>query len=606
MNIAKIREALRSFRAAQPEVASAFRWSNNLVRSIDRPYVWYTWVSASFTGMLNIGAFALFGFSAQYFIESMSADGRPSMTALLVILGATIVFFGVKSAASLYAWHRREVFERKLHDRLDMLRVNTLRSLDLGRLSDPEFQATLDFANDRGVSSVSRLFRIQGEWISAIAGAVLGLAVIAAIDPILLLLAAIPAIPRAVRSFVIDRKTRAVWERFHIPRRWRSQYRYLITDRHRVTEAKLLCREPELQRRYRVRVRGLAQQDDVINRFTLLGNAALIPIEIAVVSIALLYLGWGLVAGTIAFGAMAVAMGSVQTAVRSFSEISTLVVRTRTLSQDFGYLEKLLDTKPLIDESLASPIHLSDVPAISLKEVCFTYPGQCQQAIRDCTVHIEPGERIAIVGKNGSGKTTLARLLAKVYEPSEGHVLVNNVPTTSFTQASWLRHMLLVAQGMNVPDMQVAEIVSGTARTAIDQQRLERAMDLSAADEFVNALPKGVYSQVGEEWPGGVGLSTGQTQRIALAAAFYRLLDPQVKVAIFDEPMANVDVETRERFYSALSSFGNKTIIVIAHDPLFLQHFERVVVMGEGRIVTDISGTADITAYKLSVLDAQQ
>ena len=102
----------------------------------------------------------------------------------------------------------------------------------------------------------------------------------------------------------------------------------------------------------------------------------------------------------------------------------------------------------------------------------------------------------------------------------------------------------------------------------------------------VIALPEGMKTWIGEDWPTGRGFSTGQMQRLALAGAFYRFLDPRIFIGIFDEPMANCDVETRTRFYRSIGKapeFSRKTVLMSLHDPLYLQQFDRVVLLEVGQ-----------------------
>ena len=127
------------------------------------------------------------------------------------------------------------------------------------------------------------------------------------------------------------------------------------------------------------------------------------------------------------------------------------------------------------------------------------------------------------------------------------------------------------------------------------------ALDFSGADEIVATLPEGMETWIGEQWPGGRGFSTGQLQRLALAGAFYRFLDPGIFVGIFDEPMANCDVETRTRFYQSVSKaseFKDKTVLMSLHDPLYLHYFDRILLLEKGVIVEDLRGHEKIVSYR--------
>ncbi len=149
--------------------------------------------------------------------------------------------------------------------------------------------------------------------------------------------------------------------------------------------------------------------------------------------------------------------------------------------------------------------------------------------------------------------------------------------------------------------MEAARALTGLVGEAIDGDRMALALLYSGADDVVAALPDGMRTWIGEQWPGGRGFSTGQMQRLALAGAFYRFLDPFVFVGIFDEPMANCDVETRSRFYQSIRKapeFSRKTILMSLHDPLYLQYFDRVLLLEDGAIAKDLRGHAEIVGYR--------
>jgi len=292
-------------------------------------------------------------------------------------------------------------------------------------------------------------------------------------------------------------------------------------------------------------------------------------------------------------------MGSMRTFRSALYDLSEVTVKLRSNCRDYNYLEQFMATKPLIDETEAQTFRLTSTPRLTLRDVSFAYPRQINKlALHGCSLVIEPGEKVAIVGRNGSGKTTIVRLLTKIFAPLEGEVLINQIPTTRFKQDCWLDHILYVTQDSQIPDFKIDEALTGNDPDKVDTGRLMYAAQISGAHDFVKDLPDGYQTQIGEEWPGGVGFSSGQLQRLKLTAAFYRLLDPVVYIALFDEPMAHCDVQTRKRFYRSLHEMKDKTILVIAHDPMYLHHFERVVVIEEGCVLHDLRGREAIEQYR--------
>jgi ABC-type bacteriocin/lantibiotic exporter with double-glycine peptidase domain len=114
----------------------------------------------------------------------------------------------------------------------------------------------------------------------------------------------------------------------------------------------------------------------------------------------------------------------------------------------------------------------------------------------------------------------------------------------------------------------------------------------------IDTLSDRYQTQIGADWPGGWEPSAGQWQRLKLTAAFYRLLESRVRIGLFDEPMSQCDMETRERFYRDLQSIVDKTIVVVAHDPAYLHFFKRVILIENGRVARDMRAPEEIAAYQ--------
>src|SRR6185312_3939852 len=124
-------------------------------------------------------------------------------------------------------------------------------------------------------------------------------------------------------------------------------------------------------------------------------------------------------------------------------------------------------------------------------------------ALSGCSLVIQPGEKVAIVGQNGSGKTTILRLLAKIYLPDHGRVLFDGLPSSRITQTSWFEQLLLCTQDVRLPEFTIAETVAGTYPSQADQRRLENAAALARADTVIKELPLGFQTQLGSDWPNG-------------------------------------------------------------------------------------------------------
>ncbi|KKW26241.1 MAG: ABC transporter related protein [Candidatus Kaiserbacteria bacterium GW2011_GWB1_52_6] len=246
----------------------------------------------------------------------------------------------------------------------------------------------------------------------------------------------------------------------------------------------------------------------------------------------------------------------------------------------------------MLDESMASAVTLEKTPVLEVSNATFMYPGSSQEALKGCTLRFEAGEKIAFIGKNGSGKTTFAQLIAKVYLATSGDVLVDGTSIRTITQKSWIEQFLYIKPPTRVPELTLREVFTAVEPEEVDEARLQKALEYAGAKDIIDEMPDGLDTQLGQHWPGGRDVSSGQYQRFALVLAFYRLLHPSVRMAIFDEAMAHCDLETKGRFYPLVAGetgdFADKTIITILHDQQFVPKFGRIVEFEEGLIKRDL------------------
>ena len=208
----------------------------------------------------------------------------------------------------------------------------------------------------------------------------------------------------------------------------------------------------------------------------------------------------------------------------------------------------MLDTEPLVDERQAKDIVLVKTPELVVEDISFAYPSTGIPVLAGCSLTVHPGEKVALVGRNGSGKTTLLRLIAKVYVPTQGSIWIDGHELRTIRQQSWLNHVLMATQELELPGMEAARALTGLVAEAIDKDRMGLALVFSGADDVVTALPEGMRTWIGEQWPAGRGFSTGQLQRLALAGAFYRFLDPRG----FHRHLRRADGELRRRDADAI------------------------------------------------------
>lgn len=215
---------------------------------------------------------------------------------------------------------------------------------------------------------------------------------------------------------------------------------------------------------------------------------------------------------------------------------------------------------------------------VSFREVSFSYPGSDRPVLQDVSFEVPPGSTVALVGRSGAGKTTLCNLVARFYEPSSGVIALDGRPLRDIQLDAYRRLLGVVEQDVFLFDGTVRENIAYGRRQA-DTRAIEAAAEAAAAREFIEQLPQGFDTWIGER---GVKLSGGQRQRLAIARAI--LADP--RILILDEATSNLDSESERLIQRSLKRLlEGRTAFVIAHRLSTITHADLILVLDQGRIV---------------------
>ena len=267
-----------------------------------------------------------------------------------------------------------------------------------------------------------------------------------------------------------------------------------------------------------------------------------------------------------------------------------LVWPLRVLGQRVSTLQKALAASARITEVLETeprlrePRHPAELPTpvrgdVRLEHVRFGHEGD-RPVLDDLDLHVAPGESVALVGATGSGKSTVAGLLARLYDPDGGRVLLDGHDLRELRLADVRRAVALVFEETFLFTETVRENIR-FGRPDADDEAVVRAAELAGAAEFISALPDGYETVLGER---GFSLSGGQRQRIAIARAI--LADPAVLV--LDDATSAVDATKEHEIRAALATvMRGRTTLVIAHRPATIALADRVAILDEGRIVDE-------------------
>jgi ATP-binding cassette, subfamily B, bacterial len=244
-------------------------------------------------------------------------------------------------------------------------------------------------------------------------------------------------------------------------------------------------------------------------------------------------------------------------------------------------LARLSEIHEKEDETQQSETQTNEIPTdcdIVIKDVSFRYIGSDVPVLENLNLTIPANKITAIVGTSGSGKTTLMKLLLKFYEPNTGEILVEKIPLNTFSQKSWRAHLGTVMQeGFIFNDTIANNIAIG--EDIIDKKRLVYAADVANISAFIQDYPLGYNTKIGME---GVGMSTGQKQRLLIARSVYK--NPEM--LFFDEATSALDSNNEKEIMQKLGVFfKNKTVVVIAHRLSTVINADQIVVLEKGKII---------------------
>ncbi|HZS57359.1 MAG TPA: ABC transporter ATP-binding protein [Bryobacteraceae bacterium] len=265
-----------------------------------------------------------------------------------------------------------------------------------------------------------------------------------------------------------------------------------------------------------------------------------------------------------------------------FSTLSSIADQALFLTDLLAFFEMrpTVTSKP---NALPAPRRI--VSGFDLQDVTFVYPGTSRRVLDNLNFRLEPGERIALIGQNGQGKTTIVKLLTRLYDPTAGRILLDGVDLRDYDIEDLCRQIGVIFQDFMRYEMTARENIGvGRVEFLSDMPRIQDAAEKSLADGVINRL-HGKYEQMlGRRFEGGVDLSGGEWQKIALARAYLR----DAQVLILDEPTAALDARAEYEVFQRFNELTEgKTALFISHRFSTVRMAERIIVLENGAIAEE-------------------
>ncbi|MGD8808122.1 MAG: ABC transporter ATP-binding protein [Gammaproteobacteria bacterium] len=483
----------------------------------------------------------------------------------------------------------RSLLRVLLSQRVNTMILEKALTLELSQFEDSEFYDKLNRArqeaSSRPLGLVNATFSLARNAISLIGYAAL-LIQFSAWAVVVLIVAGIPVFLSEVRFS---------GEKFRVFR-WRSQERRMLMYLEIVLAREDYAKEVQLfnlgQRllgRYREIFRKLYDEERSITVRRDTWGFLLSLLSSAAFYAAYAWIAYSTIVGAITIGAMTMYLVVFK---QGQSAVSAILSSIGGMYEDNLYLSNLYEYLEQPSSAIGGKLTEGVDPADGLRfeNVSFTYPGSTHPALRNVSLHLRPGQSVALVGPNGCGKTTLVKLLAGLYEPDEGVIRYRGSPLSDWSPRALRDHIGVIFQDYARYHLKVGENIGvGDELAFEDQSRWRDAAAKGQAADFIDRLPATYDTQLGRWFMQGQELSGGQWQRIALARAFMR---DNAEILVLDEPTAAMDAETEAAVFQHFQKLTrNKISVLISHRFSTVREADLIVVMEEGRIVEQ--GTHD-------------
>jgi ATP-binding cassette subfamily B protein len=446
---------------------------------------------------------------------------------------------------------------------------------------DREFQDTLTHINDGPSQHVQ-------EFVSALIAIVAAfirigslLLILFAIKPLLILLLVPIAIPYLFWQIWVTRLTYDEAKAQLTKRRWAQYYIGQLTTASSIAEVRVLDLGAVFVDRTRAILTNFRQRNHRFHVMQLIGTLVFVVLSIVAIYFSLYEVAKDVVAGSQPVGDVAI-FGASALGLRS--AVDSLVSSIGSFRWHTLYVSELRTFLALpAAPAFAGPTRVtSGVGRLDLEGVTFTYPGTERVVLRDVDLHVAPGEVVAIVGENGSGKSTLVKLVAGLFTPDEGRILLDGVDIASIDPADLAREITFVFQSFGRYEATAGEnIAYGNATDLLDDEAgIRSIVDRVGIGGLIDRMPEGLDTMLGRRF-GVYDLSGGQWQQIAIARANAR----SGSIQILDEPTSNLDVKTEYRIFSKFRDLSvGRTTILISHRFSTVSLADRIIVMESGQV----------------------
>jgi ATP-binding cassette subfamily B protein len=456
-------------------------------------------------------------------------------------------------------------------------------SLDLGMFEDSEFYDKLERARRQTTGRVVLMSMVLSQLQDLITIVFLGAGLVV-FEPWLILILFIAVLPSFLSEAYFSRSSYSLVRSWTPQRRELDYLRYIGASVETAKEIKVFGLDTFLTRRFS----KIANEYYKVNKQLAIKRTVWGTL-LQVLSVVAYYGAYLLiiirtVGGILTVGDMTFLSGSFN---RLQNQLQNLLSTFTRITESALYLQDYFDFLAIVPTikdhpgAIEAPGEIRE--GIRFDNVGFKYPGTEIWAVRHISFSLYPGEKLALVGENGAGKTTLVKLLARMYDPSEGSIMIDGKDIRQFRIDTYRKMIGVIFQDYVRFSFKAGENVAiGQIEEAGNESQIRNAAEKSLADPVIQKLPEGYNQMLGKRFSEGIDLSGGEWQKIALARAYMR----DAQIVILDEPTASLDARAEFEVFKRFSELTKgKTAVIISHRFSTVRMADRILVLKNGEML---------------------
>ena len=524
---------------------------------------------------------------AQYIIQAIAnhLHGQALPSNFWILVGSEVglnIVFGLLTRAIDYS---DALLANRYTQHVSVRVMEQASRLDLTTYENPLFYDRLERAR---VQATDRLAMIQqmGRLFQQVLTTLVFSAALAWASPWVVLLLAIGVLPSFLGETHFAFLGYAKNFRQTTAKRQMDYLREVAGSREGAKEVKLFGLNKFFTDRFQALARQIYLEDVALSRSKLIVGGLLGIIGTLGYYGAYVFVIWKTLGGRYDIGQFTFLTAAIQQASSNLQQVFSTASGIADQALFLTDLLAFFDMKPTVQ---SKPDGLACPPVIrrgfEFKNVSFAYPGTTRKVLKDFSLTLSPGERIALIGENGQGKTTVVKLITRLYDPTEGQILLDGIDLRDYALDDLHRHIGVIFQDFMRFEMTAREnIAVGRVDQPYEQGDIESAAHKSLADTVVAKLGEGYDQMLGRRFEGGVELSGGEWQKMALARAYLR----DAQLLILDEPTAALDARSELEVFERFAELTQgKMALLISHRFSTVRMADRIVVLSGGQLIEE-------------------